>query len=338
MVKKGGSKGSSSSATAVGGKPQAAPRPAAPAAAGEEPVALQCDWERSLITEREKNKAMKLGLVSRTEGDVMMPGADERPNPPPGFTVMFLAYLFRGLSLPAHEFLKCLLFTYGIQLWQLTPNAILHLAIFITVCECFLGIEPHFGLWKKVFFVKRHGNDQGTFVIGSVGFSVRPEVEWFKMPMRESVQDWRHKWFYVRNKSAPYSRSGLPNFEDVLEAKPKRSWKNIVAAEESSVVETLYSRVRKLKMLGTEFAALFLKRRVQPLQHRAHPMCLYTGAKDNTRVSSTDLTEKEIQDEVRRLTKLTQKDNIPLEPNVRPFEASFPPPQVCLYFYLLSCR
>ena len=79
-----------------------------------------------------------------------MPGADERPSPPPGFTVMFLAYLFRGLSLPAHEFLRCLLFSYGIQLWQLTPNAILHLAIFVTVCESFLGIEPHFGLWKKV--------------------------------------------------------------------------------------------------------------------------------------------------------------------------------------------
>ena len=91
-------------------------------------------------------------------------------------------------------------------------------------------------------------------------------------------------------------------------------------------------------MLGTEFAALFLKRRVQPLQHRAHPMYLYTGAKDNTRISSVDLTEKEIQDEVRRLTKLTQKDTIPLEPNVRPFEASFPPPEVCLYFHLLSRR
>ena len=48
-------------------------------------------------------------------------------------------------------------------------------------------------------------------------------------------------------------------------------------------------------------------------------MYLYTGAKDSTRISSVDLTEKELLDEVRRLTKLTQKDNIPLEPNVRPF-------------------
>ena len=133
----------------------------------------------------------------------------------------------------------------------------------------------------------------------------------------------------MRNESAPFARTGLPKFEDVLEVKPKMSWKNVVTGVEFDVVEMLYNRARKLKMIGTEFTALFLKRRVQPLQHRDHPMYLYTGAKDSTRISSVDLTEKEIQDEVRRLTKLTQKDNIPLEPNVRPFEASFLPPEVC---------
>ncbi|KAK1631089.1 hypothetical protein QYE76_005404 [Lolium multiflorum] len=75
---------------------------------------------------------------------------------------MFAAFLFRGLSLPAHEFLRSLLFFYGIQLWQLTPNSILHLSIFITVCEAFLGIEPHWGLWRKIFYVKRHNDKKAT--------------------------------------------------------------------------------------------------------------------------------------------------------------------------------
>jgi hypothetical protein len=48
---------------------------------------------------------------------------------------MFLAFLLRGLSLPAHEFLHGLLFVYGVQLHQLTPNWILHNACFITLCE-----------------------------------------------------------------------------------------------------------------------------------------------------------------------------------------------------------
>jgi hypothetical protein len=86
---------------------------------------------------------------------------------------MFLMFLFRGLSLPAHEFLRCLLLSYGIQLWQLIPNYILHLAIFITTCEAFLGIDPHCGLWKTMFFVKRYSGSNGPY---------------FNFPMRESVQ------------------------------------------------------------------------------------------------------------------------------------------------------
>jgi hypothetical protein len=92
-----------------------------------------------------------LGLISDDEKDVRFPGSESRPNPPAGFIVMFSAFLFHGLSLPAHEFLWCLLFSYGIQLWRLTPNSVLHLAIFITICEAFLGIDPHWGLWKKDF-------------------------------------------------------------------------------------------------------------------------------------------------------------------------------------------
>jgi hypothetical protein len=45
---------------------------------------------------------------------------------------MFLAFLLRGLSLPCHEFLCGLLFVYGVQLRQLLPNSILHIACFIT--------------------------------------------------------------------------------------------------------------------------------------------------------------------------------------------------------------
>ncbi|KAK1696164.1 hypothetical protein QYE76_012861 [Lolium multiflorum] len=106
---------------------------------------------------------------------------------------MFTAFLFRGLSLPAHEFLRSLLFFYGIQLWQLTPNSILHLSIFITVYEAFLGIDPHWGLWRKIFYVKRHNDSNGPPVVGGVGFVVGKEVDYLDYPMKESVQGWRNK-------------------------------------------------------------------------------------------------------------------------------------------------
>jgi hypothetical protein len=119
------------------------------------------DWPVSTTTKRDEKKARSLGIISSDEGNVILPGAISRPNPPAGFSVMFLSFLYRGLSLPAHKFLRHLLRVYEIQLWQLAPNSILHLAIFITLCEAFLGIEPHFGLWKKIFFVKRYNCSGG---------------------------------------------------------------------------------------------------------------------------------------------------------------------------------
>jgi hypothetical protein len=103
----------------------------------------QRDWTTSNITKRDEKNMRSLGLISDDEKDVRFPGSESRQNPPAGFIVMFSAFLFHGLSLPAHEFLWCLLFSYGIQIWQLTPNSVLHLAIFITICEAFLGIDPH---------------------------------------------------------------------------------------------------------------------------------------------------------------------------------------------------
>ncbi|KAK1645272.1 hypothetical protein QYE76_063077 [Lolium multiflorum] len=58
----------------------------------------------------------------------------------------------------------------------------------------FLGIDPHWGLWKKIFYVKRHNdNNPPPPVVGGVGFIVRKEVDYFNFPMKESVQGWRHK-------------------------------------------------------------------------------------------------------------------------------------------------
>jgi hypothetical protein len=74
-------------------------------------------------------------------------------------------------------------------------NFILHLAIFITVCEAFLDIGPYWGLWKKIFFVKRHSGGNEPYVVGGVAFVIRTEVNYFNIPMREYVQGWWQKWF-----------------------------------------------------------------------------------------------------------------------------------------------
>jgi hypothetical protein len=119
-------------------------------------------WVPSVFTQKDLNKARAEGLVSNDD-EVIFPSAERIPKPRDGFRVMFLAFLLRGLSLPAHEFLRGLLFVYGVQLYQLTPNSILHIACFITLCESFWGLIP-------------------TFFFGDLSFGSAPMFRWPKNP------------------------------------------------------------------------------------------------------------------------------------------------------------
>ena len=65
--------------------------------------------------------------------------------------VLFKAFVERGLAIPACDFLRGLLFFWGVQLHHLTPDSILHIAIFVQLCEAFLGIHPYFDLFKSLF-------------------------------------------------------------------------------------------------------------------------------------------------------------------------------------------
>jgi hypothetical protein len=72
-------------------------------------------WVPSEFGQTDLTKARKEGLIA--EGDqVMFPSTERIPTPPSGYRVMFLAFLLRSLSFPAHKFLRGLLFAYGVQL------------------------------------------------------------------------------------------------------------------------------------------------------------------------------------------------------------------------------
>jgi hypothetical protein len=151
---------------------------------------------------------------------------------------------------------------------------------------------------EDFFYVKRHSGNEGLHVVGGVGFVFRKEVNYFNFPIRESVQGWRPKWFYIRDIPESGYRSNLPPFEGVLPAVPKKSWQNNLTTEESEVADQLYEKISDLKsaggqtMCGTEVVTVFLKRRVQPLMSRDHQLWLYTCAKDKSRVSPNDFYEE----------------------------------------------
>jgi hypothetical protein len=96
------------------------------------------EWERSKISQQDVNLLKKLGISGKQDA-LRFPKEESYPAPPMQYRVSFVDHLIRGLSTPIHDFLRGLLFMYGLQLHHLTPNSILHISIFITLCESFLG-------------------------------------------------------------------------------------------------------------------------------------------------------------------------------------------------------
>ena len=76
------------------------------------------------------------------------------PTPEPTESVVFISHFLRGLGLALDPFVRGLMFYYGLDFHDLAPDSLLHISSIIVVCEAFLRITPHFGLWLKTFDVK----------------------------------------------------------------------------------------------------------------------------------------------------------------------------------------
>ena len=108
------------------------------------------------------------------------------------------------------------MFYYGLDFHDLAPNFILNISAFIIVCEVFLRIQPHFGLWLKFFSVKpkvvgvRHAECGGAMV-GKIA-----NVTWLEGAFMETIKGWQSGWFYITKlrdpewAAAPEFRSGIP--------------------------------------------------------------------------------------------------------------------------------
>jgi hypothetical protein len=113
------------------------------------------NWVQTKVQEKDLQSAEKIGILKNDPVETLAAGPEIIPRPPTGFRVLFLAFILQGLSFPPLPFLRGLLFAYGIQLHDLNPNTILHIACFVTLCECFLGIKPHWALWHRIFVIRR---------------------------------------------------------------------------------------------------------------------------------------------------------------------------------------
>jgi hypothetical protein len=98
-------------------------------------------WETSTVTEEQIQSLVDHGLLRSKSQVGWRPAAGEAfPTEGTGETVVFIAHIECGFSVPAGDFLRGLLQFYRIELVHLAPNSITIIATFIHLCEAFLGI------------------------------------------------------------------------------------------------------------------------------------------------------------------------------------------------------
>jgi hypothetical protein len=156
------------------------------------------------------------------------------------------------LALPASDFFRGLLYFYGLQLNHLNPNSIAHVAIFVHLCEAFLGIEPHFALFRYLFRVKPQPSLENQNVVGGVKFQLKQKMDekYIKYKFPTSHLGWKDLWFYIRNhKPSLIERTGgVP--------KPQPEWNQNPPASEMEQVNELLELIQTLKLMGVTGASM----------------------------------------------------------------------------------
>ena len=164
-------------------------------------------WGRSSITPQRLEGLVRRGLLCPliVVEEWRLHGDEDESSLPEGYVMSFAHFHERGFAIPAHKFLRGLLDYYQVELQHLTPNRIQHMVAFIALCEGFLGIDPHFDLWRHLFVVnllKKWVEKQELHApMGCAGihlYNNRAEV-YPLMRLSTSNKGWHLQWFYVKD-------------------------------------------------------------------------------------------------------------------------------------------
>jgi hypothetical protein len=169
-------------------------------------------WHHSTVTEFTLHELENGGqLAPNVDGQppawIVLPVADREPNPLFGYVVSFVRHHERGFAAPASHFMRGLCHHYGVELHNFAPNAISQAAIFIGVCEGFLGIPVNWDLWVHLFHAELHTlttpepRVRRAVRAGSLSISLWESRKLFYIPctMTSNNTEWERGWFYLRN-------------------------------------------------------------------------------------------------------------------------------------------
>jgi hypothetical protein len=213
-------------------------------------------------------------------------------------SVVFVPFLIRGLALPASPFFRGHLDFYDLNLTHLNPNSILQIAIFVHLCEAFLGILPHFGLWRYLYHYQSGMAGGQHQLVGGASFELcrGRKIEYLDIPLKDNIKGWRLEWFTMenQNKSLP-PRSGRQTDACMP------SWSESPTSSEVAKPKVLLAEICSLKDKGLTaevVVADFVFKNIQPLKDRIYLAYLYTGINDPTRVTNRHIPNEDLMSRI----------------------------------------
>jgi hypothetical protein len=131
-------------------------------------------WPASVIMREHLQNLVSLGYMTAAESTTYRVPKDlASPILVGGYIMVCVMFYEQGFGVSSHRFLCSLLQFYGLELCHLAPSRILHMAAFMTLCEAYMGIEPHFNLWNYFFYAwLQQGSNIEMTVLGSVDIYV----------------------------------------------------------------------------------------------------------------------------------------------------------------------
>ena len=166
------------------------------------------------------------------------------------------------------------MYYYGIDFHDLSPNSFLNISTFIVVCEAFLRIQHHFGMWLIVFNVKPKVVDGQHGECGGAMVSKMPNVTWPKGTFVETVKEWQKLWFYITEPHdatwavASEFKSGAPmRLTSWIEKGPNWSSSYELIALQTCIQSMVDKNIKLVNMIQ-----VMLVRRILPCQSRTCPL------------------------------------------------------------------
>jgi hypothetical protein len=122
----------------------------------------QSAWVRLTMTEAKIQALVDRGLLRpKAEVEWRDAAGEQFPSEEVKEQIVFTSFFERGFNLPVGDFFRDLLYYYQLELVHLVPNSITVVSTFIHFYEAYLGISPHFLLWRYLLCVKSTGKRSG---------------------------------------------------------------------------------------------------------------------------------------------------------------------------------